>query len=143
MTNLQRAASEQSNLGSESRGLSLSVELFTSKLLDALLVLMELPSSDRGKLQQMLSTRTRPGLILDIKPGVMHIAYIGQPSGHGTQHKWRLYFIEELKDLVDKASAGSALVNTGQQPDNGSEWGGTNFRWRSLPEVIASREKSC
>lgn len=58
----------------------------------------------------------------------MHIVYIGQPGGHGTQHKWRLYFAEDLKDLVDRASAGSSLVKTGQQADTDREWGGTNFR---------------
>ena len=118
----------ESTLVSESGGLPLSIDLFTSKLLDVLLVMMNLPANDRQKLNQMLYGKTKPGLILDVKPGLIRLAYLGQPHGHGSQHKWRLYFSEELKDLISQASSGTALVAAGQQSDSGNEWGGTNFR---------------
>lgn len=131
----------QSSLISQSAGLPFSIELFTSKLLDVLLVLMNRPRSDRSKLNQMLYSRTRPGLILDLKSNVLRLAYMGQPGGHGTQHKWRLYFTEALKDTVEKAAAGSALVVTGQRSDDGNEWGGTVFRSQAEKQIAEALYK--
>lgn len=65
----------------------------------------------------------------------LHVAYAGQPNGHRTQHRWRLFFDERLKDRIEVIFHGAALTASSHQDAShkgsghySKEWGGLYLR---------------
>ncbi len=114
-------------------------EVSTSKLLDVVIALA--PSSRnldakqkkkfRKNLNQKLYNKTRPGFYWEAT-SILHIAYAGQPNGHGSQHLWRLFCVEDLQVKIEKILKGTALTVSGTQSQTSggysNEWGGLYLR---------------
>ena len=83
----------------------------------------------RTKLSRKLYPRTRPGFYMKLGDS-LHLGYAGQPEGHGSQHQWRLFYDERLKDRLESTGAGSTSgAQGGNATGNGSiEWGGLYLR---------------
>ena len=84
----------------------------------------------RTKLSRKLYPRTRPGFYMKLSES-LHLGYAGQPDGHGSQHQWRLFYDERLKDRLAAIVTGSPMP--GSQNGNGVgsgliEWGGLYLR---------------
>ena len=117
------------------------IEIPTNKLLDIFVDLyqkQDIPRSKlRQKVNQWLYRRTKPNFYVEIHE-YLHLAYIGQPNGSGSQHLWRLFFDDRIKEKIETITKSSALVVGEQQPtqnqtDNADvnarmEWGGMYFR---------------
>ena len=72
---------------------------------------------------------TRPGFYKRLGES-LHLGYAGQPDGHGTQHHWRLFYDERLKERLEPMGVGST---SGSQAGNSTgqgtiEWGGLYLR---------------
>lgn len=75
----------------------------------------------------------------------LHIGYLGQPEGHGTQHHWRIFCDEPLQPRIEALLRGTAPAVVDPQPDVDPQptkqaSGNYNFEWgglylRSGPEV--------
>ena len=119
-----------------------SQELQTGRLLDFLASLFK--NSDkkalRKKLNSRLSSRTRPGFYVEIRPD-LHLAYADQRNGHGSQHWWRLLFAEKWKPGIEQ-SLNSTALTTSRTNSNKKypliEWGGMYFR--SQTEIKIAEE---
>jgi Protein of unknown function (DUF559) len=118
--------------------LPLCLELPTPKVLDVILALHSKTQNQaelktlRKKLNERLYPRTRPGSYLEVNEN-LHLAYMGQPDGHGKQHWWRLFFVEALREQIEAVVHGSALAVSDKvtsQPPGGAtrEWGGLYLR---------------
>ena len=84
----------------------------------------------RTKFSRKLYPRTRPGFYMKLSDS-LHLGYAGQPDGHGSQHQWRLFYDERLKDRLAAITTGSPMP--GSQSGNGAgsgfiEWGGLYLR---------------
>ena len=119
------------------------IEVPTSKLLDIFIDLYQKQDISRSKLRtklnQWLYRRTKPNFYVELHE-YLHLAYIGQPNGAGSQHLWRLFFHDRIKQKIETITKSSALVVGGQQPAQNQstnanadvnppmEWGGMYFR---------------
>ncbi|EDX82489.1 hypothetical protein S7335_1193 [Synechococcus sp. PCC 7335] len=87
------------------------LELRTSATLDCLQTLI--PSAagkrNRQRLNASLASRTRLGLYLEINEK-LHLAYADQRDGRGSQHWWRLFFDDSLREIVERAANAKALA---------------------------------
>lgn len=123
----------------------------TSKVLDVVLAIT--PSAQRATrsqkkklrktLGQRLYTRTRPGLYMELSES-LHLSYAGQPDGHGSQHHWRLFYDDRLKDQLDVLITGTALVTSSNQ-NNGKytkEWGGLYLRSEAELRIAKALDQS-
>jgi very-short-patch-repair endonuclease len=99
----------------------------------------------RKRVRAWLFPCTRPGFYLEINNHI-HLAYADQRDGHKTQHYWRLFFDDESKDRIEKATRANALV-VGEVPKTNQvnsgvraplEWGGMYFR--SKLEMMVAQE---
>ena len=63
----------------------------------------------RKKINSWLYTRTRPGFYFELS-NQLHLAYGDQRDGHGTQHYWRLFFDDLLKQRIEDISRKTAIV---------------------------------
>jgi hypothetical protein len=116
-----------------------SKELTTGKLLDFLqAVYGNRQASFRKTLNQRLFSRTRPNFQVAIKSS-LHLAYLDQRDGHGTQHWWRVSYTDDWLELMAnsvKSTAISRSYSSTQQDTVGDgyraafEWGGMFFRSR-------------
>lgn len=108
-------------------------EIRTSRLLDFLQTLFKPEKDLRKRISKWLSSRTRPGFYLEIKPD-LHLAYADQRDGYGTQHWWRIFFDDHRKEGVERIIGDSALAvpeESGTRTtseNNPLEWGGLIFR---------------
>ena len=88
--------------------LPFNIQIQTSKLLDILTSLspgfQHLDSRQRRewrtKLGRKLYPWTRPGFYKRLGES-LHLGYAGQPDGHGTQHHWRLFYDDRLKERLE------------------------------------------
>jgi hypothetical protein len=112
------------------------LEVKTSQLIDVISALTpDKARNFRKKAGAWLYPRTRPGFYLEMNAH-LHLAYADQRDGHKTQHYWRLFFDDQYKERVERASRGSALVVGAEPPKNQAnsgvrapyEWGGMYFR---------------
>lgn len=74
----------------------------------------------------------------------MHLAYAGQPDGHGTQHHWRLFCDESLKSRLEASIRGTALTSQSSDRAKGNysqEWGGLYLRSRAEIEIARSLDR--
>jgi Protein of unknown function (DUF559) len=117
-------------------------QVATGKLLDAVFALSpqlqklnpKAKKEARKSLYGKLYAQTRPGYYRKLSES-LHLAYLGQPDGHGKQHLWRLFCDESIKDHLEILIFGSALA-VPDEPSNSSsggnpytkEWGGLNLR---------------
>jgi hypothetical protein len=109
-------------------------EVQTSKLLDLLLDLNNELSTGGGqsdamreKANRWLFVRTRPSFYIELNSH-LHLAYADQRNGHGSQHWWRLFYDEKLRQKVE-----SVIIDPSDKiirpPQNSlEEWGGMHFR---------------
>jgi len=118
------------------------IEVQTGKLLNILIDLPQNPdvnrSQLRSKINKWLYTRTRPNFYIEMHE-YLHLAYADQRSGSGTQHWWRLFFDDRLKQKIENITKSSALTVNEQQTEQtyqsatgdinpSKEWGGMHFR---------------
>ena len=117
--------------------LPFNIQISTSRLLDILTSLspefQQLSSLQkrewRTKLGRKLYPWTRPGFYKRLGES-LHLGYAGQPDGHGTQHHWRLFYDDRLKERLEPMGVGST---SGSQAGNSTgqgtiEWGGLYLR---------------
>lgn len=108
----------------------------TAKFLDIIIALSpslaNLSRKQKQKKRQTLNariyTRCRPGFYAELSDN-LHFAYAGQPEGHGTQHLWRLFCNDLLKDWLETFIIGTTL--TARTSGGGNypiEWGGLYLR---------------
>lgn len=129
------------------------LELPTGKILDIFVNLFKDKLSGdrktaRQKINQWLYPRTRPSFYMELNDK-LHLAYAHQKDGHGTQHYWRLFFDDNLKNHIESIIHSTALVvgketpasdgNNCQSYSEGlKEWGGMYFR--SEAEIALAEE---
>jgi very-short-patch-repair endonuclease len=79
----------------------------------------------------------------------LHLAYADQRDGHRSQHYWRLFFDEQVKEKIERASRGSALV-VGEEPKKNQansgvraehSWFGMYFRSRVEMKMAQELQK--
>jgi len=113
----------------------------TSKLLDIIVALApgcrNLDSNRkkqaRKALSQKLYNKTRPGFYREIS-AILHLGYVGQPQGHGTQHHWRIFCDDQLQAQIERLIKGTALTVAEPQTAGSAnsehyrEWGGLYLR---------------
>lgn len=121
------------------------LEMRTSRLLDFLQTLFKPEKDLRKRISKWLSSRTRLGFYLEIKPD-LHLAYADQRDGYGTQHWWRLFFDENRKATLEQITQASALVIPGASsaayPNNAAlEWGGIMFRSPAEAKIAQALDK--
>lgn len=63
----------------------------------------------RNKINKWFYYRSRPGFYFEFSAG-LHLAYADQRDGHGTQHYWRLFFDDALKERIENISKQVAIV---------------------------------
>ena len=63
----------------------------------------------RNKINKWFYNDTKPGFYFEFSTG-LHLAYADQRDGHGTQHYWRLFFGDELKEKIENISKQVAIV---------------------------------
>lgn len=131
------------------------IELLTSKLLDVLTSLApsfhrlnsQQQKAARRKLNSTFYVRTRPGFYLELNAS-LHVAYAGQPGGHGTQHQWRLFCTERLKAQIESVIKGTSLTTSGSQNSSNAEgkysfeWGGLYLRSLAEMKIAEALDKS-
>lgn len=117
------------------------IEVSTNKLLDTFVDLYQKQDIPRSKLRQKINQwsyrRTQPSFYVELHE-YLHLAYIGQPNGSGSQHLWRLFFDDRIKQKIETITKSSALVVGVQQTSQNQtasadvnppmEWGGMYFR---------------
>jgi Protein of unknown function (DUF2726) len=115
-----------------------SKELTTGKLLDFLqAVYGNRQLSFRKTLNQRLFSRTRPNFQVAIK-STLHLAYLDQRDGHGTQHWWRISYNDDWVELMADSVKSTAISRSnlkykdpiGDGCNAAFEWGGMFFRSR-------------
>ena len=93
------------------------LELRTSPLLNCLQALMPNTAGikNRRRLSASLASRARIGMYLEINEK-LHLAYADQRDGRGSQHWWRLFFDDSLREVVERAASSTATASgTSQQ----------------------------
>ena len=95
------------------------LELRTSQILDCLQALI--PNTDgkrnRKRLSSSLASRARIGMYLELNPK-LHLAYADQRDGRGSQHWWRLFFDDSLRETLERVASATALaVGTKQRQE--------------------------
>jgi len=102
------------------------LEIRTTDLLNLLQNLytehfQKLGKEARKKINSWLYTRTRPGFYFELS-NQLHLAYADQRDGHGTQHYWRLFFDDVLKQRIENISRKTAIVvATGEKSEHKTE----------------------
>jgi hypothetical protein len=122
-----------------------SLELRTTNILDILSVfLMPHENEDnqdfRERLQQRLYNRCRPGFYHEMNEH-FYLAYGDQRDGHGTQHYWRVFYDDTLKQQVESLAKGFAITaprTFGGGENAPFEWGGLYLR--SSAELAIAEE---
>ena len=125
------------------------LEVKTSQLIDALSALTpNKPKDFRKKTAAWLFPRTRPGFYLEMNVH-LHLAYADQRDGQKSQHYWRLFFDEQVKEKIERASRGNALVvgaepkknqaNSGVRAEH--SWFGMYFRSRVEMKMAQELQK--
>lgn len=121
--------------------LPFSFQVNTSQLLDAIITLspqlQKLSQSDKAKARKSLYGKlyiqTRPGYYRELSAS-LHLAYYGQPGGHGKQHFWNLFCDDSIKDHLEILIFGSALAapeesnHSHGETSYAKEWGGLYLR---------------
>jgi hypothetical protein len=87
------------------------LELRTSNTLDCLQALVPNAAGqhNRKRLSASLASRARLGMYLEINEK-LHLAYADQRDGRGSQHWWRLFFDDSLREAVERAASSTALA---------------------------------
>jgi very-short-patch-repair endonuclease len=138
-------------------------QVSTPKLLDVLTGLSpafqrlnpQKKKESRKKLNEKLYNRTRPGFYMEVLE-TLHLAYAGQPNGHGTLHYWRLFFDERLKDQLEVLIQGTALTasehqahSSGHQANRNEgsgnysiEWGGLYLRSEAEMKIASALDQT-
>ncbi len=86
------------------------LELRTSLLLNCLQTLVPnaAGSTNRQRLSASLASRARIGMYLEINEK-LHLAYADQRDGRGSQHWWRLFFDDSIREVLEQAASSTAL----------------------------------
>lgn len=128
------------------------LELRTSVLLTCLQVLVPnaAGSKNRKRLNASLASRARIGMYLEINEK-LHLAYADQRDGRGSQHWWRLFFDDSLRETVERAANATALaVGTQRRQEEGRHtnqgapslcWSGMYFRSKAELAVAQALQK--
>jgi Protein of unknown function (DUF559) len=131
-------------------------QVTTAKLLDAILALspqlQKLSLNDkkiaRKSLYGKLYAQTRPGYYRQLSES-LHLAYLGQPDGHGKQHLWRLFCDESIKAHLEILIYGSALAapidpisSDNEKGRYSKEWGGLYLRSEAELRVAEALDKT-
>jgi len=130
------------------------IELSTSKVLNVFMSLYQKTDIDhavmRKKINDWLYRRTKPSFYAEMSKS-LHIGYVGQPNGTGSQHLWRLFFDEILRATIEGIVNSTALVvsaDTEQTYKNATgdinppkEWGGMYFRSNEEIKIAEQLDK--
>jgi Protein of unknown function (DUF559) len=135
------------------------IEVKTSNLIDLFPELS--PSRDipttklRTKIRDWLYRRTRPSFYMELSK-YLHLAYADQRDGGGTQHWWRLFFDDTVKERVERATKSRAIVlqpkevgTDTEQPNYINpfadkcfiEWGGMYFRSKAEIKIAEQLDR--
>lgn len=129
------------------------LELRTSAILDCLQVLVPNASGskNRKRLGASLASRARIGMYLEISEK-LHLAYADQRDGRGSQHWWRLFFDDSLREVVERAANSTAIaIGTKQRREEARHasqgapqicWSGMYFRSKAelkIAQVLQER----
>lgn len=118
------------------------LELRTTVVLDCLQALVPNASGskNRKRLSASLASRARIGMYLELNEK-LHLAYADQRDGRGSQHWWRLFFDDSLREVVERVANSTALaIGTRQQQESTRQagqgapslcWSGMYFRSRA------------
>jgi hypothetical protein len=124
-----------------------SKELTTGKLLDFLqAVYGNRQASFRKTLNQRLFSRTRPNFQVAIKSS-LHLAYLDQRDGHGTQHWWQVSYTDEWLELMADIVKSTAISYHSPRSSNSDgyradfEWGGMFFRSRVEVKIAEALDR--
>lgn len=92
------------------------LELRTSLVLDCLQVLVPKAQGkkNRKRLCASLASRTRLGMYIELNDN-LHLAYADQRDGRGSQHWWRLFFDDSIRETVERAANSTAIAAGTQQ----------------------------
>lgn len=109
-----------------------NIQIPTSRLLDILTSLapgfQQLSASERRSWRNQMTRKlypwSRPGFYKRLNDA-LHLEYAGQPDGHGSQHQWRLYFDDRLRDRLEPYTSSESRQGG---RENLIEWGGLYFR---------------
>lgn len=84
-----------------------------------------------------LASRARIGMYLEINEW-LHLAYADQRDGRGSQHWWRLFFDDSLREVVERATNNTAITVGTKRPQESARhstqgmpqlcWSGMYFR---------------
>ena len=135
--------------------LPFSFRVNTAKLLDVVIALspqlQRLSAKEKAKTRKSLSgklyPKTSPGYYRELSPS-MHLAYFGQPDGHGTQHIWTLYCDDSIKDQLEILVYGSALAapidssHSSNREHFTKEWGGLYLRSKAEVKIAEALDKT-
>jgi len=98
----------------------------------------------RKQLNRKLYNKTRPGFYSEPAP-FLHLAYVGQPQGPGTQHHWKIFCVEELKPQIETVLNGIALTISSSTNQNSGgyaeEWGGLYLRSEAELRIAQALDK--
>lgn len=129
------------------------LELRTTLVLNCLQALVPntAGSKNRKRLSNSLASRARIGMYLELNEK-LHLAYADQRDGRGSQHWWRLFFDDSLREAVERAANSTALaIGTKQRQESARHtsqgtpqicWGGMYFRSKaelSIAKVLQQR----
>lgn len=124
------------------------LELRTTIILDCLQALIPNAAGqkNRKRLSASLASRARIGMYLELNEK-LHLAYADQRDGRGSQHWWRLFFDDSLREAVERATNSTALAVGTQRRQEESRhtsqgapslcWSGMYFR--SPAELIIAK----
>jgi hypothetical protein len=130
------------------------LELRTSILLNCLQALVPnaAGSKNRKRLSASLANRARIGMYLELNDK-LHLAYADQRDGRGSQHWWRLFFDDSMREAVERAANSTALaVGTQQKREDARHarqgapslcWSGMYFRSQAellIAQALQERE---
>lgn len=101
----------------------------------------------RKDLNSKLYNKCRPGFYAELSES-LHFAYAGQPAGHGTQHFWRIFCDDGLKDRLEQLILGTSLTtsqHTSVAGGGGSythEWGGLHLRSEAEKRIAEALDQT-
>ena len=115
------------------------LEMRTSLILNCLQALIPKTggAQNRRKLTASLASRARIGMYLELNEK-LHLAYADQRDGRGSQHWWRLFFDDSMREVVERAANATAIaIGTKQRQEEARHasqgtpqlcWSGMYFR---------------
>jgi Protein of unknown function (DUF2726) len=128
-------------------------EVNTDKFLDVIIAIspksQTMASRQKKELRKTLNARlynkTRPGFYAELSES-LHFAYGGQPGGHGSPHRWRLYCDDGIVEQLESLILGTTLTIKGQNSSGSGnytkEWGGLYLRSEAEVKIAEAFDRA-